>query len=187
MIPSVEKLVKLEPPPVSPVASGTPERWQAVESKLGLRLPNDYKVFTSLYGVGHWLNFMEIMNPFCSWQHAQAPDFYKWVEKRLDGLDEGAKFRPAYSAPFFRHPAPNGLFPFAYDDNGGTICWQVSGQPDLWRIVCLDSKMSERCETFDMSLTGFLAALLSEEIFPRTFNQSIFPIRRPAFRQGATR
>lgn len=184
MIPSLEKLTKLEPPPPNPVARGTPERWQKVESTLGFRLPNDYKLLTDRYGVGHWANFIEIMNPFYPWQHAQAPDFFAWSRKRLEGLDEGPRFRPGYSAPFERHPSPNGLFPFAFDDDSGTLCWQVSGQPDSWRIVCLDRTMSERFEQYEMSLTGFLVALLNGEIFPRTFRSNIFPIQRPAFRAG---
>jgi hypothetical protein len=184
MVPSLEKLIKLESPPANPLASGTPERWRQVETELGLRFPNDYKRLIDLYGVGHWVNFVEIMNPFVPWQHAQAPDFFNWARKRLEGLDEGNRFRTGYAAPFVRHPAPDGLFPFAYDDDSGTLCWQVSGQPDSWRIVCLDRKMSERFERFDMSLTGFLVALLKGEIFPRTFSAKIFPIQRPAFRPG---
>ena len=182
MIPSLEILIKLEPPPANPLARGTPERWRQVESNLGFRLPNDYKGLIDAYGVGHWVNFLEIMTPFAQWQHAQAPDFFAWARKRLEGLDEGQKFRPGFSAPFVRHPAPSGLFPFAYDDDSGTLCWQVSGQPDSWRIVCLDKKMSERFDRFDMSLTGFLVGLLNGEILPRTFSSKIFPIRRPAFR-----
>ncbi len=182
MIPSIEKLIKLEPPPANPTARGTPDRWRAAEDRLGLRLPNDYKALIDLYGAGHWVNFLEIMNPFQSWQHAQAPDFYTWAQKRLHGLDDGPKLRPGYSAAFVEHPTPNGLFPFGYDDNSGTLCWQVSGQPDSWRIVCLDRNMSERFDQFDMSLTGFLVALINGEIFPRTFSSAVFPIRRPAFK-----
>ena len=185
MIPSFEKLIKLEPPPANPLARGTPERWRQVESRLGFRLPNDYKALTDAYGTGRWVNFVEIMNPFCAWQHVQASDFFAWARKRLEGLDEGQRFRPGYAAPFERHPSPNGLFPFAFDDYSGTLCWQVSGQPDSWRIICLDRKMSERFERYEMSLTGFLVALLNGEIFPRTFATKIFPIKRPAFIPGA--
>ena len=185
MIPSIEKLVRLEPPPSKPIAPGNPEKWGALESGLnGLRLPNDYKDLTRLYGVGRWFNFLEIMNPFQPFQHAQFADFHGWVRKRLEGLDEGFKFRRHFSAPFVGHPSPNGLFPFAYDDAGGTLCWQVGGPRDSWPIICLDAKMSNRFDRFDLSLTGFLVALLKGEIFPRTFEDSIFPIKRPAFGRG---
>jgi hypothetical protein len=185
MIPSLETLIKLEPPPSKPIAPGTPDRWREVENRLSLRLPNDYKSLMNIYGVGHWLDFVEIMNPFQPWQHASSPDFFGWARKRLEGLDEGHNFRPGFSAPFLSHPSPHGLFPFAYDDDGGTLCWQVSGRPDSWRIICLDHKMSGRFDRFDMSLTGFLVALLKDEIFPRTFKENIFPIRHPAFKPDA--
>jgi hypothetical protein len=185
MIPSLETLIKLEPPPAKPIAPGRPDGWREVENRLHLRLPNDYKSLTSIYGVGHWLDFVEIMNPFQPWQHASSPDFFDWAGKRLAGLDERHKFRPGFSAPFLTHPSSNGLLPFAYDDDGGTLCWQVSGQPDSWPIICLDNKMSGRFDRFDMSLTGFLVALLKDEIFPRTFKENIFPIRHPAFQPGA--
>jgi len=71
-------------------------------------------------------------------------------------------------------------------DNGGTLCWQVSGEPDSWHIVCLDGKLSERYDRFDMTLTGFLAAWLSQEISPRTFAPDFFPIPRPAFKPYST-
>jgi hypothetical protein len=184
MIPSLEKLVRLEPPPANPIAPGTPEKWRQVENRRGMRFPEDYKELTRIYGVGHWCNFLEIMNPFQPWQHAKFADFHDWVRKRLEGLDEGYKFRRDFSAPFLSHPSPNGLFPFAYDDANGTLCWQVKGQPDLWRIVCLDAKMSNHFDQFDLSLTGFLVALLNGEIFPRTFDDAVFPNRRPAFQPG---
>lgn len=186
MSPTLKRLTELEPPPPSPVAPGSPAAWETVESRLGLRLPQDYKDYIGLYGAGQWADFFGIMDPFYRWKHPQAPDFYSWIPMRLEGLDEMHRQYPEHIAPFHRHPAPNGLFPFAYDDNGGTLCWQVSGEPDSWRIICLDGKLSERYDQFDMTLTGFLSSLLSKEIFPRTFPPDFFPTPRPAFKPYTT-
>src|SRR5262249_7840882 len=122
------------------------------------------------------------INPFQEFRPQSAKAWHKWVRARLDGLDELRKKQAEFSAPFNAYPAPNGLLPFGFDDNGGTLCWQVSGGPDSWRIVCLNEKLSEQYDSFDMTLTGFLGELLSELICPRTFPPDFFPIPRPAFR-----
>jgi hypothetical protein len=181
MASSLQRLIQLEVPPLKPVAPGTPDSWQEVERKLNLVLPTDYKEYVRAYGAGCWANFFGIMNPFYRWRHPEAGSFYAWIQTRLEGLDEMYEKFPEYSAPFRRHPAPNGLFPFGYDDNGGTLCWKITRAPDSWPIVCLGGKYSAPYGEYDMTLTNFLVGLLSGKIFPPTFPPDLFPILRPAF------
>jgi hypothetical protein len=187
MNPSLQRLMNLVPPPAAPVAPGSSDAWKQVEQEMGTPLPQDFKDYTQVYGAGQWADFFGVMNPFYLWKHPEASKSWKaWFEKRFEGFSELQKEYPRYQAPFRVFPEPNGVLAFGYDDNGGTLCWQTSGNPDSWRIVCLDGKTSERYDSFDMNLTGFLDALLHERISPNTFAPDFFPIRQPAFRPYTT-
>jgi hypothetical protein len=183
MDPALQKLISMEPPPVPPVAPGNPEAWLPVESRIGVVLPAHYKEYIHTYGAGQWANFFGIMNPFYQWKHPQAQDYFRWTETRLDTLDSTFhRENPKYYAPFHRYPAPNGLIPFGYDDNGGTLCFQVSGVPSVWPIILLDGKLSPRHDIFRGTIASFIVALLEESFLSTTWPADFFPIERPAFR-----
>src|ERR1043166_7380452 len=130
MTPSLERLIQVEPPPLVPVATGSETGWSRVESALGLRLPADYKEYLAVYGAGQWADFFGVLNPFHEWKHSEAEGWREWMRSRLGSLDELRRQFPRDTAPFSPHPAPDGLLPFGYNDNGGTLCWQVKGGPD---------------------------------------------------------
>jgi hypothetical protein len=187
MNPSLQHLMKLVAPPASPVDPGSADAWKPVEEEMGTPLPQDFKDYIQIYGAGQWADFFGVMNPFYKWKHPQAQQSWReWMQMRFTGFSEQQRKYPKYNAPFQIHPAPDGLLAFGYDDNGGTLCWQTTGNPDSWRIVCLDGKLSEEYDVFDMTLTGFLDALLSEKISPKTFAPDFFPIRQPAVRPYTT-
>jgi len=184
---SLQKLVRLVPPPRDPVAPGAPGDWPRVESELGAQLPQDFKDYIGLYGAGQWGDFFGIMDPFYEWKRPHAQENWReWSQQRIGPLESMRREFPDEIAPFQVHPALDGLLAFGYDDNGGTLCWQTSGAPDSWPIVCLDEGLSKEYDVFDMSLTAFLAALLSGEIAPGTFPPDFFPIGQPAFRPYTT-
>ena len=123
------------------------------------------------------------MDPFYKWKHPQASKSWReWMHTRIGCLKEMRREAPEYTAPFLPHPAPEGLLAFGYDDNGGTLCWQMRGDPETWPIICLDGRLSEEYDCFPMPLTEFLAALMTGQIIPETFPDDLFPIRPPAFR-----
>jgi hypothetical protein len=182
MEPSLQKLICIEPPPVPPAAPGTPEEWVPVESKMGVTFPTHYKDYIQTYGAGQWLNFFGIMNPFYQWKHPEASGYFRWTETRLETLDSPYRREsPTYYAPFERHPAPNGLIPFGYDDNGGTLCFQVSGDESSWPIILLDGKLTPEYDTFQGTVAAFIGALLEAKFKPTTW-PDLFPIKSPAFR-----
>jgi hypothetical protein len=153
---------------------------------LGFRLPTDYKDYVSLYGAGRWADFFAILSPFYEWKQPQTTDYFDWIRTRLDGLDEMHQSFPHHAPPFYRHPAPGGLVPIGYTDNGGTLCWQTIDEPDSWTIVCFAGKFSLGYDKFPMCLTGFLAELLEGNISLKTFPSDFFPIPKPTFEPYAT-
>lgn len=59
---AIDDLVRLVPPPAVPVsASGD---WQQVESRLVLRVPDDFKQMTGHYGRGQFAGFITPLTPF---------------------------------------------------------------------------------------------------------------------------
>jgi SMI1-KNR4 cell-wall len=183
---SIQRLIRIEAPPANPVATGSPTDWLQVEQTLGLQLPQDYKEYTSVYGAGQWADFFGVLNPFYKSKHPQEQGYLEWMQTRIKGLDKLREQYPQYVAPFSEYPSLNGLLPIGYNDNGGTICWQITGAPDSWRIVCLGGKLSDNYDEFDTNLTGFLASLLTEEISPKTFPEDFFPIAKPMFQPYTT-
>jgi hypothetical protein len=182
MLTDLQRLIRLEPLPQNPVGTSLGDAdWRDVEAVLGYRLPHDYKDYIAAYGAGRWADFLGIMSPFYRWRHPQALDFFDWIRSRLDGLDEIHQTFPQYAPPFQRHPAPAGLIPIGYTDNGGTICWKTEGDPESWIVVCLAPKYHEGYDVIPSNLTRFLAGLLDGKIAPSTFAPDFFPITRPAF------
>jgi hypothetical protein len=187
MNPSLQKLMKLVPPPTMPVAPGSSDAWKEVEEELGTPLPQDFKDYIKIYGAGQWADFFGILDPFYKWKSPSAfKNWKEWRDKQFEGYKELQKDYPEDIAPFSVYPDAGGLLGFGYHDNGGTLCWQTIGEPDLWRIVCLDGELSSRYDTFDVTLTGFLEGLMEERISPKTFAPDFFPIRQPAFRPYTT-
>jgi hypothetical protein len=54
----------LVPPPAQPVEAADIGAFAAVEERLGLRLPSDYKCLVCAYGTGSWKNFLWVLSPF---------------------------------------------------------------------------------------------------------------------------
>ena len=184
---SLERLIAIVPPPANPVAPGSRAEWLAVEEELGCCLPQDFKDYTTIYGAGQWANFFGIMNPFYKWKHPQASESWtKWRQLRLQFLDEWQTESPKHVAPFLRYPAPGGLLAFGYDYNGGTLCWQTSGPPDEWEIICLDNHLSREYDRFKVLLTTFLSDFLTRKNCPNTFPDDMYPLRKPLFRPYTT-
>jgi len=180
---SHERLTKIAPPPIHPVAPGSPAGWDQIEAEIGIRLPEDFKDYIGVYGAGQWANFFGVINPFYEWKHPPTKrSWRKWMQDRLEFLDEWQEKHAGDVAPFRCYPAPGGLLAFGYDDCGGTLCWKTVGEVDSWSIICLDAEFSKQFDRFDMSLTTFLAELLTAKICPRTFPEDFSPLRKTMFR-----
>jgi len=54
MHPTLKRLIKMVPPPNSPVDCGSETAFKEVEQQLGLPLPPDYKEYVAAYGSGGW-------------------------------------------------------------------------------------------------------------------------------------
>ena len=182
IVPALERLQKLAPPSAF-VSAATPEQWQELEHSLGLQLPVDFKQLVDSYGNGRFADFLSVCDPWYKRQHPHSEKSYlAWVNVRLTGLKPEWRTYPEYLAPFLPYPAPEGLLPCGFTDNGDTLCWQTTGVSDFWPLVIVDYKQSEQYERYHMTITEFLAQWLHGRIEPKMFPDDIFPAEEPLFR-----
>lgn len=159
---SVARLIGLLPPPTRPVelprGAGA---WDEIEARLGARLPRDYKAFIEQYGSVYIDRFLGIWNPF-------SRSFGYNLECKLEAVRGHAmEFTTDDVRALF--PAEGGLMPFGGTDNGNTLYWDTSGEPDAWCVV-VDDGCRSGYETFQgQTMTDFLRRLLSRSASCRFF------------------
>lgn len=150
----LDNLTQLCPPPATPPAVD----WPAVETTLGLRLPDDYKHLASTYGPGAFCDFLRIYHP-----HAPTP----WAN--LTGPMPAAlrdQFTQDRDQDRFPVPHdPQALFAIGVTDNGNHLFWITTphNAPDAWRIT-VNQPRGHDWYTFDGTLTDFLTAVLSRQV-----------------------
>jgi hypothetical protein len=141
---ALEDLMRLVPPPGSPVDAGQPNRSEEVERTLGTALPSDYNQFINAYGTGEFNDLFFVFSPFSRveaqnllWQ-AGVPESLMEDEElgrvyRLGSfLEHYHGFRCEYpgDCPLPSYPKPGGLLPLDGDSNGGAVLWLTVGPAD---------------------------------------------------------
>ncbi|GAA3655819.1 hypothetical protein ACG5V6_25710 [Streptomyces chitinivorans] len=189
-------IARLELPPPStdsgrPAApEPVPVDWDAVESRLGLRLPADYRALVSALGP------LEIGGRL--WLHAPCEreggyEYGDWLwETHRECRISSRRALRREPPPF--HPDPGGLLAWGDTREGVRLLWDTGapGDPDRWPVVVFDAEAARRgddpwhgCGT---TLTRTLAALLTTGI-RRPGGRTLGPLpptaHRPAFLTGA--
>ena len=166
---SLQDLKALVPPPLKP--SRVPKKldWNAVEKKLGLKLPRDYKLFVPMYGSGLFAGFIRIFNPFDRDPYMSLTTAGKTITEMYAGF----KQREGDDVlPFPLYSEAGGLLPVGNDENGNYLFWVTSRAPSKWSIVVAEGRGS-RWQQFDSPLTTFLVDILKRsvrcKIWPRDF------------------
>ena len=155
-------------PPLEPQDVDSINDWESIERKLGTQLPDDYKSFIDLYGLGTIDRFLVVFNPFSSNKFVNLLDRGRRI---LQAFDISKKeFPKYYSHPLF--PSPGGLLPFAGTDNGDVLYWRTTGTPENWTVTVFDPRSPDYFD-FNGPMTDFLIALLTRsvecKVFPRGF------------------
>lgn len=131
---SLRKLMKRMPP--LPKQRHTVVNWDLLEEHVGLRYPDSFKDFVSVYGSSHW--FDKLM-PFYSVAETvrQVKDYLKSVRQTLKWL-VGNMFDAEFNKwelPLY--PKEGGLFPFMGDIDGPIYCWLTESKNlSRWPIYC---------------------------------------------------
>ncbi len=162
----IRALTQLCPPPPN---TTDPIDWAAVEARLGMRLPEDYKELASAYGPGRFADYLYIFYP-------QARSAYVDLTGPMP-----ARIRDQLHKDYIQgsHPVPydpQHLFLMGGTDNGEYLFWvtEPSEAPNSWRIAINEAR-GPRWFTFDGNLITFLTSVLTGETdvpqFPKDFLQ----------------
>jgi hypothetical protein len=154
---SLSRLLRIVPPPHTPLEVGSEEDWSQIEAELGTRLPADYKEFIRCYGTGHFAGFYSVYNPFSLNKHVNLLEQVRTLGKTYSEY----RFEPC-PLPF---PSPGGILPWAGDDNGNYYFWTTGGAPDHW-TVAIDEVRGSGYKTFDLRMIEYLLAILEKRIVP---------------------
>jgi hypothetical protein len=169
------QLILIAPPPQKPIETGSPKAWETVQERLGIPLPDDYKVFIDRYGTGSFNGFIIPYNPFAVNEYFnlfQALDAHHLASRQTQLMAD-----TTWSAvsPFELYPAPDGLLPWGTTTNfGDTFFWQISGPPETWVTIFYNLRTGEY-EVWKMTFTSFLTKLLFGEIESVLIHEDLLP------------
>lgn len=148
-----ERLREILSPPSEPVATGSVAEWQAVESRLGFRLPRDYKWFVSTYGFGSIDGSVLVFSPFA--------DPASNLERRI--LDHQEAHLVAIEYDY----EPEGLIPWASNANRGCCYWETDNvDPDTWTVY---TGLDDDVHRFPENMTRFILRVLLGEHLSSVF------------------
>lgn len=155
---AVEALTGVVAPPEEPLEAGPESDWEAVQTDLGIRLPNDLLDFCLVYGSGTFVELgMTVFNPFSiSYRHRLDA-----TASRVQSLKDA---EGDAEVPFDVFPQLPGLFPWGYDDQGAGLFWLAEGDPDDW-VILVRGHESTEYHHYEMPLTTFLAEVMQGEIW----------------------
>jgi hypothetical protein len=171
-MPCLDALTRVIRPPAPSAERPDDEAWQSVESKLGTKLPVDYKEFITRYGTGAVDNFLWVFNPFSHNRYLNLLDAGK---AQLDALRHLRYER----VPYPLYPDTNGILPWGITDNGDVLYWLCKGDASNWLIVVNESR-GPRWREFQLSTCEFLVALVTRELVVDVFPDD-FPSESPEF------
>jgi cell wall assembly regulator SMI1 len=140
--------------------------WQAVEEKLDLQFPQDFKDFINTYGSGEIGNQLRFFSPKVN------PVTQKSIllEKIINNAKSDQEFIEKYpnnhsEIPFDIYPKKPGLITVCSDSVGNRFCFQTDENPDNWKLVYLFNK-SEKNFVYNGSLTDYLVAMYENTLSP---------------------
>lgn len=172
---AISDLTAVVPPPADPDRSEVD--WDAIQQRLGLPLPQDYKDFIATYGQG---SFGDFLHPYQPVTDNEYLDLVGRQQTDLDALRTLQRDFPE-DIPYQVTDQPAELLPAALTDNGDIVYWHVREPKDAdsWTITVNESR-GPQWYRYDGPLTSFLADVLARRIRVSVFPDD-FPGPHPAF------
>jgi len=180
---TIDSFESILAPPKS-LAAQTPsaELWLAIEERLGIALPADYKAFILRFGTGCIDEFLWVYSPFTSNENLNLLTRAAQVREGFQTL----RMSPFDEVPYPLFPEHGGLLSWGATANGDFLFWRTQGAPDRWSIVVAEAR-APLYQEFALQTTDFLSGLLQRKVVCSIF-PSDFPSGEPRFvpTQGST-
>ncbi|MFD8637777.1 histone-like nucleoid-structuring protein Lsr2 [Streptomyces sp. NPDC059533] len=160
----IAALRRICPPPNTPQI---PTDWNAVETELGMILPEDYKQLADTYGAGLYGDYINIFHPNANtpWTNLTGPMPARVRNQLRHDYDKGT-----HPVPY----QPQHLFTIGVTSNGEYLFWITDPlrTPGNWHIAVNEAR-GPQWYTYEGTLTSFLTSLLNGEAsapqFPSDF------------------
>ncbi len=174
--PELDRLLRVLPAPTAPAEGPRAGDWGAVEARLDLVLPSDYKVFIERFGSGVIDRFLWILDPFSANENIRFPD----ASERQHAILRWLRAQGTERLPYPVYPEPGGVVLWGETANGDCFYWITSdGPPDDWSVTVNEAR-APNWHDHPGPMTAFLADLLdrteSVDFFP-----AVFPSAQPSF------
>jgi hypothetical protein len=153
------RLARIMPPPGKPTATGSAKGWKALERRLGMTFPEDFKQFIGRYGAGEINGFIRIDNPF---HFGNLDEYEKVVRRSLEAHRRLRKDDPK-AWPYPAWPAAGGVFPLGSTANGDELLWRTTGKSGEWTVL-LWSRGGDGFQDCGCGWTAFLRRLFEEDV-----------------------
>ncbi|MET8249069.1 SMI1/KNR4 family protein [Streptomyces sp. NPDC005202] len=157
MSPALSRLVELLPRPEA--TERTPD-WNAAEAALRTPLPADYRELIEAYGGGGFVDgYLLLLEPGC------PNDVYDLLKISAEREEANESLWQFEDKPEEMQVDGSRLVCWAATDNGEYLYWLVrpGDDPDS-RPILINDESGEDWERYDMTVTRFLAAVLSGEV-----------------------
>ena len=167
---SLLQLTRLIPPPETPIETGSSNRWNQVQERLGLNLPADYQSFLNTYGTGHFSNGLVVYNPFA---RDDVHNLFQALEVHTlasSHVNKNSSIHWSIIDPFQLYPAQGGLLPWGmFVDFKISFFWNPEENLEFWPTVVYDLRRGE----YEVWKFGFVDTLLN--LFCGEINSVILP------------
>ncbi|MGW9028365.1 SMI1/KNR4 family protein [Streptomyces sp. NPDC055722] len=133
--------------------------WYAVESSLGLALPDDYKLFVEKFPAGKFRGGISVIRPG-DYEHSRQ-EYLGYYAYRLDDMRNMRSVgEGVFPYPIF--PDPEGLLPWGVGPQDELLFWVTSSMnPNEWFVVMSDPDHAHWSE-YHGSMTELLDRLTSD-------------------------
>ncbi|GAA2339556.1 SMI1/KNR4 family protein [Streptomyces kunmingensis] len=173
MTPDLTRLTELLPRPQD---SGQTPDWNTAETTLQTALPADYKELIDTYGGGFIDGYLLLLEPGC------PNDVYDLVKISAEREEANESLWQFEDKPAELAAEGSRLVCWATTDNGEYLYWLVqSGDDADTRPILINEASGEDWERYDMTVTRFLAGVLSGE-FRSQLLWDKFPLPEHEFR-----
>jgi hypothetical protein len=106
--------------------------WPAVESSVGLRLPDDYRRLVETFPDGIFQGLVRVNRP--GDHHESAKEFLGFYAWQLEDMRQLRASGHAFPYPIF--PEPGGLLPWATGPRAEPFFWLTRGEdPNMWPVA----------------------------------------------------
>ncbi|WP_405478890.1 hypothetical protein [Streptomyces sp. NBC_00009] len=136
--------------------------WDAVEERLGTRLPTDFKQLAEIFRNGAFDGFLTLYVP-----EAAVPgmDFVEHAEY-LAGF--AARSGTSLWEPYGIYPAPGGLLEWGSSEQADQFYWLTEGDdPDRWPVLASED-IPDTWTRFDGTAAEFVFRMLTERSHPHS-------------------